>query len=87
MYVLHCHVSLQATPDHFVLVGLSAPTYKRIGEVSPGDVMWVAHSAASASLAPATVVDVGRVAKEGLYAPLTLGGSILVNGVAASVHR
>lgn len=77
---------MQATPDHLVLVGLTAPTYKRIGEVVPGDVLWVA-SRASPHLVSAAVVDVRRVSNVGLYAPLTLGGSVLVNGVAASVHR
>jgi hypothetical protein len=78
---------LQATPDHLVLVGLVAPTYKRSGEVAPGDIMWVATSASSSSLVAASVAGVRRVVKEGVYAPLTLGGSILVNGVTASVHR
>jgi hypothetical protein len=78
---------LQATPDHFVLVGLTAPAYKRIGGVVPGDIMWVAHSGANSHLVPAEVMDVRHVSNTGLYAPLTLGGSVLANGVAASVHR
>jgi hypothetical protein len=77
----------QATPDHFILAGLYKPTYKRIGEVAPGDVLWVAASTTSSSLVSATVVDVSGVASVGMFAPLTLGGSILVDGVAASVHR
>lgn len=55
----------------------------------PGDTMWVVEPAAvgGAPLVPAQVVETRTVVNTGLYAPLTLGGSIIVNGMAASVHR
>jgi len=80
--------ALQATADHFLLVGAHLPTYKRAGDIAPGDVMWAAAAAVEgASLTPATVISSRTVTNTGLYAPLTLGGSIIVNGMAASVHR
>ena len=48
--------------------------------------MWVAQ-ADSQMLVPAQVTTVTEVSKVGLYAPLTLSGSIIVNNIAASVHR
>jgi hypothetical protein len=38
-------------------------------------------------LAAAEVVSSRVVVSRGLYAPLTLSGSIIINNVAASVHR
>lgn len=79
----------QASADHFVLIlapGSSKKvTYKRAGEVAPGDIMWVATG--QQDMAEAVVVAADTVTNTGLYAPLTLGGTIMVNNVAASVHR
>jgi hypothetical protein len=38
-------------------------------------------------LVPATVTDTRVVTNAGIYAPMTLSGSIIVNNIAASVHR
>jgi len=67
--------------------------YTRAGAVQPGDVMWVLASAEdgsrgqSGALEEAVVESRHVVVSRGLYAPLTLSGTIIVNGVAASVHR
>jgi hypothetical protein len=78
---------LQATPDHFVLTGSEHPTYERAEEVKPGDTVWLLANPKDTQLTPARVVSTRRVTNIGLYAPLTLSGSIIVNNVAASVHR
>lgn len=77
----------QATPDHFVLVGETRPEYKRAGQVAPGDVMWVVASQDNTTMTPTVVFSTKTVRMAGLYAPLTLSGSIIVNDIAASVHR
>ena len=38
------------------------------------------------ALHPCTHAGVSHVVEQGLYAPMTLGGTVIVNGVAASVH-
>jgi hypothetical protein len=63
------------------------PTYKRAGRIVPGDVVWVLASTSDTAMLPATVIAAETVVNTGLYAPLTLSGSIVVGNVAASVHR
>lgn len=79
----------QATADHFVAVKDNSArgfTFKRAADVDEGDVMlWVRPDSE-------TTIEVVVAAKRvvyntGLYAPLTLSGTIIVNGLAASVHR
>lgn len=77
---------LQATADHFVLVGSTRPAYKRAGKVVVGDTLWMSVPGCS-QLVPAVVTKVHSVANTGLYAPITVSGSIIVNDIAASVHR
>jgi len=83
-----CGVALlqQATSDHFVLVGSERPTYKRAGQVVVGDTLWMSVAGAP-KLVPASVIRTHIVSNTGLYAPMTLSGSIIVNNIAASVHR
>lgn len=62
-------------------------TYKRAGEVAVGDVMLLMPTADAEQLSEAVVVSKQTVTNTGLFAPLTMSGSIVVNGVAASAHR
>lgn len=83
----------QASADHLVLTrpkdssSSGRNVCKRAAEVVVGDVMWVRTTPGDEALTEAAVVAKATVLNNGLYAPLTLGGTILVNGVAASVHR
>jgi len=70
-----------------VLAGETSPQYKRAGHVAQGDVMWVMASHDNIRLVPAVVASTKTVRMAGLFAPLTLSGSIVVNDIAASVHR
>jgi hypothetical protein len=82
---------MQATADHFVLTKgrRAGSVHKRAGAVLPGDVMWVAGDAQQQQqqLSEAVVVARRVILNAGLFAPLTLGGTVVVNGVLASVHR
>lgn len=69
-----------------MLVGTDRPTYKRAGSVVVGETLWMVVPGAF-QLVPATVTDTRVVTNAGLYAPMTLSGSIIVNNIAASVHR
>ena len=53
-------------------------------EVRVGDVVWFEGADGTATASP--VVEIANVVRTGLYNPLTLGGTILVDGVAASAH-
>jgi hypothetical protein len=56
-------------------------------DVRIGDVLWVVSGAdAGAALAPSPVVGVADVMAEGIVNPLTLAGTLVVDGVAASVY-
>jgi len=57
---------------------------KAAEEVGIGDVVW--YESADGTTASAPVTAVAAEARAGLYNPLTLGGTILVDGVAASAH-
>lgn len=73
--------------------GSKRPVYRRAGAVQIGDTMWVVAGAEdglrgqSDELEEAVVESRHVVVGRGLYAPFTLSGTIIVNGVAASVHR
>lgn len=90
-------LQMELSADHFVLTFGSgsqhAPVAKYAAAVSVGDTMMVlppsagaAQHSSPAQLTAATVCGVERVALQGLYAPFTLGGSIIVDGVVASSH-
>lgn len=55
----------------------------RAEEVQVGDITW---ANAAGVLKPHVVTSRGHVTEMGLWAPLTGSGTILVDGVAASVH-
>jgi hypothetical protein len=85
--------NITATPDHYMLVGRGAGAWTRRAavparDVRVGDVLWVAAGAgARAALLPSPVVGVADVMEEGIVNPLTLAGTIVVDGVAASVYN
>ena len=55
----------------------------RARDVQPGDTVW---AEASKGVTPFRVVSKETVAKSGLWAPYTASGTVVVDGVAASVH-
>ncbi|KIZ04059.1 hypothetical protein MNEG_3903 [Monoraphidium neglectum] len=88
--------ALELTPDHFVPVlpgagaaagaaALAAARMTHARHVRPGDRV-LALAPGGAALEEATVSRAAAVAREGLFNPYTLGGSIVVDGVLASAH-
>lgn len=92
----------QATPDHFILTtpvndnsqshsssakAAQQPIMKRAGDVVLGDSVLVLAGPQHQQLVAAVVAGSRLVVSTGLYAPLTRGGTIVVDGVVASVHR
>jgi hypothetical protein len=67
--------------------GKDHTVYKCAGEVAVGDVMLRMSATDAQHLVEAVVVASHTTVNSGLFAPLTTGGAIIVNGVAASVHR
>lgn len=51
------------------------------------DVVWVLAGPRDKTLLPVTVASTRLVVSTGMFAPLTLSGSLIVDNVAASVHR
>ena len=82
--------TLSLSPRHFIPVATDAAAswerhvVKAADELREGDVVW--YAAADGSMASAAVTAIASQARAGLYNPLTMGGSILVDGVAASAH-
>jgi hypothetical protein len=56
-------------------------------EVRVGDLLWVDAGAAGAPLAPSRVGGVERVWREGMINPLTMSGTVVVEGVAVSSYN
>jgi hypothetical protein len=81
---------LALSPRHFIPVAADAAAtwdervVKAAEEVGIGDVVW--YESADGTTASAPVTAVAAEARAGLYNPLTLGDTILVDGVAASAH-
>jgi hypothetical protein len=81
---------LSLSPRHFIPVAGDAAAawdqrvVKAANEVGIGDVVW--YETADGAPATAAVTAIATQARTGLYNPLTLGGTILVDGVAASAH-
>ncbi|KAK9816191.1 hypothetical protein WJX74_006201 [Apatococcus lobatus] len=75
---------IEMSADHFIHVqSLGLEQFKRAGQVSTGDFIWVKSEG---QLKPSAVTAVSSVVQVGLYNPYTPSGSIFVNGVLASVH-
>lgn len=81
---------LSLSPRHFIPVATDpgadwqARVLKNGDEVRVGDLVWFEGTDGSATASP--VVEIANAVRTGLYNPLTLGGTILVDGVAASAH-
>jgi Hint module len=87
---------IQASHDHFVPTGddavnmpnVTRPHWRterrmlRAVDVAVGQIVWVVIG----RIEPAQVTGVSRVTKRGLYNPYTASGTVVVNGVVASVH-
>jgi desert hedgehog protein len=82
--------TLSLSPRHFIPVATDVAAswegriVKAADELREGDIVW--HEAADGSMASAAVTAITSQSRVGLYNPLTMGGSILVDGVAASAH-
>ena len=80
---------LELSPKHFLPVGTSKDHALRQGvmkqarAVVPGDTVWTVESS---QVTAYRVAHVEAVSKQGLWAPYTRHGTIVVNGVVASVH-
>jgi Hint module len=81
---------LSLSPRHFIPVA-TVPgadwrdhVLKGGNEVRTGDVVWFEGADGAATASP--VVAIAEEVRTGLFNPLTLGGTILVDGVAASAH-
>ena len=92
-----CHVVLglsrtwvwvNSNPGRFMSTAGNAGEvlYKRGQDITVGDKMWAQGSPKAHETTMFVVTSISRVEKEGLYNPFTLGGTIIVNGVAASTH-
>ena len=81
---------LTLSPRHFIPVATDrgarwqARVLKGGNEVRVGDVVWFDGPNGVATASP--VIEIAREVRPGLYNPLTLGGTIVVDGVAASAH-
>jgi len=82
---------IEITRDHLIFVnGKKRPV--KAGSVTVGDVLLL-HSTSSnhtssgnSNHVPAVVTDISMVEREGIYAPLTPDGTIVVNGIVASTY-
>jgi len=82
--------SLTLSPRHFIPVApggqgsWESHVLKGADEVKAGDVVW--HAQADGTMAPAEVTTVSSRTEVGAFNPLTLSGTIVVDGVVASAH-
>ncbi|EFJ27773.1 hypothetical protein SELMODRAFT_412024 [Selaginella moellendorffii] len=68
---------LELTAGHFVPIAVNGKlVYKRAEDLKVGDSLWESSK----------ITEISKVEKLGLYNPLTLSGSIMVNNVLASTH-
>jgi hypothetical protein len=79
-----------ASPDHYLLLAENASWSTRravrSADVKVGDQMWFVDPKADHAMELATVLAVEDILDEGIYNALTLTGTIVVDGVAASVY-
>ncbi|XP_024534947.1 uncharacterized protein LOC9658011 [Selaginella moellendorffii] len=80
--------TLELSRLHFVptLLKAGGVEFKRAQDVLVGDVLTASSPTNNSIMTPFPVTRISIVTKPGLYNPLTLQGTIVVNGVAASVH-
>ena len=81
--------SLTLSPRHFIPTAQDGGSWqghllKAAEEVAIGDTVW--YRADDGAMASARVAAAATGVRAGLYNPLTLGGTIVVDGVAASAH-
>ena len=80
---------LELSPKHFLPVSpgsgqsFQEAVMKQARSVVPGDTVWAVESSQATAFG---VAHVEAVTKKGLWAPYTKRGTIVVNGVIASVH-
>jgi len=75
--------SLVLTEKHLVPICLKGMEFVLAGSVKAGDTVYVQTPNGTAQ---ATVSDVHFEERQGLYAPITLEGTVFANGVAASCY-
>lgn len=85
--------SLTLTPDHYMLIAdpghAGQWSYRRAvvaRQVKPGDGIWV-YDDQRHVLIETWIEDIKDVLEEGIFAPFTLTGNIIVNDVVASVYN
>ncbi|MFO1072876.1 MAG: hypothetical protein U1E17_15160 [Geminicoccaceae bacterium] len=81
--------ALTLSPRHFIPTATAAGGWqdrvlKAAEEVQVGDTVWYQGDDGAMASAPVTAAATGM--RAGLFNPLTLGGTIVVDGVAASAH-
>ncbi|KAI5077501.1 hypothetical protein GOP47_0007912 [Adiantum capillus-veneris] len=87
--------TLRLTPMHFlpsatatannVSINHIDALYKRSQDIKIGDIVWAAKEQQE-PLSPCLVKEISVTRSQGLYNPLTMSGTIVVDGVVASVH-
>ncbi|MCO5595872.1 hypothetical protein L7F22_049923 [Adiantum nelumboides] len=85
--------TLRLTPMHFlptatannVSINHIDALYKRAQDIKIGDIVWAAKEQQE-PLGPCLVKEISVSRSQGLYNPLTMSGTIVVDGVVASVH-
>jgi hypothetical protein len=79
--------ALELSPGHFVPVGqsLAAARMTRARDVAAGDSLLVLSADAKTAV-PAAVERVSEVSREGMFAPVTNAGTVVVDGVLASSY-
>ena len=77
---------LEISPEHLIYVQSgtttlqTAPKLVAAGDLKVGDRLWTVHGS------PSPILWIRHVFRQGVYAPLTVSGNLLVNGVLASSY-
>ena len=88
--VLASGQSLTLSPRHFIPTAQDGDgawedhVLKGANELRAGDIVW--HRAGDGTMLPSTVAAVKQTVATGAFNPLTLSGTIVVDGVVASAH-